>query len=140
MTDHAQPAAAPAELATDLPPERPLWPAIWKGLRMRCPRCGKGRLLHSYLKVNDSCPACGQELFHHRADDGPAYLSILIVGHVMAPLLLIVFEIWRPAPLVLFSIFAVGSVALTLYLLPRLKGLVVAFQWARRMEGFDSPD
>jgi uncharacterized protein (DUF983 family) len=54
----------------------------------------------------------------------------------MAPLLLIVFELYRPEPMVLFSIFAVGCLALSLYLLPRLKGAVVAFQWARRMHGF----
>ncbi|MFC6686451.1 DUF983 domain-containing protein [Jhaorihella thermophila] len=133
MTDHAQTTAA-------LPPERPLWTSVFHGLRTRCPRCGKGKLLHSYIKVNDTCSECGLELHHHRADDGPAYLSILIVGHIMAPLLLVVFETWRPEPMVLFSIFAVGSLVLTLYLLPRLKGLVVAFQWARRMGGFDSPD
>ena len=82
------------------------------------------------------CPVCREELHHHRADDGPAYLTILIVGHLMAPLLHIVFKTWRPDPLTLFTIFAVGCVALSLYLLPRLKGAIVAFQWARYMHGF----
>lgn len=95
-------------------------------------------MLHSYVKVNDACPSCNEDLYHHRADDGPAYLTILFVGHLMAPLLLIVFETWRPQPMTLFSIFAVGCLALSLYLLPRLKGAVVAFQWARRMHGFDT--
>ena len=40
--------------------------------------------MEGYLSVGQRCQACGQELFHHRADDGPAYLTILIVGHVMA--------------------------------------------------------
>jgi uncharacterized protein (DUF983 family) len=75
-------------------------------------------------------------LHHHRADDGPAYLTLLIVGHLMAPMLLFVFTTWEPEPLVLFSIFAVGCVALSLYLLPRLKGAIVAFQWSRFMHGF----
>lgn len=117
--------------------ERPLKPALWNGWRRRCPNCGNGPLLKSYLKVRDACPVCHEDLHHHRADDGPAYLTILIVGHIMAPLLLMAFEIWRPEPMVLFSIFALGSVALSLYLLPRLKGVVVAFQWARLMHGFD---
>jgi uncharacterized protein (DUF983 family) len=30
----------------------------------------------------------------------------------------------------------VGTVALSLYLLPRLKGALVAVQWAKRMHGF----
>ncbi|MDQ7069804.1 MAG: DUF983 domain-containing protein [Rhodobacterales bacterium] len=117
--------------------ERPLKPALWNGWRRKCPNCGNGPLLKTYLKVRDTCPVCREELHHHRADDGPAYLTILIVGHLMAPLLLIVFETWRPEPMVLFTIFALGCVGLSLYLLPRLKGVVVAFQWARLMHGFD---
>ena len=93
-------------------------------------------MLRGYLKVRDACPVCGEALHHHRADDGPAYLTILIVGHVMAPLLLIAFVRYRPEPLVLAAIFSVGCVALSLYLLPRLKGLIVAIQWAKRMHGF----
>jgi uncharacterized protein (DUF983 family) len=116
--------------------ERPTWPALRKGWRRKCPKCGSGPLLSGYLKVRDTCPVCREELHHHRADDGPAYLTILIVGHLMAPLLHIVFVNFRPEPLVLFTIFAVVCVALTLYLLPRLKGAIVAFQWSRQMHGF----
>lgn len=115
---------------------RPLWPALRRGFRRKCPNCGSGPLLRSYLKVHDDCTVCREELHHHRADDGPAYLTILIVGHLMAPMLHIVFVWLRPDPLVLFTYFAVGCVALSLYLLPRLKGAVVGFQWARRMGGF----
>jgi len=115
---------------------REVWPALARGWRRKCPHCGSGPLLRSYLKVNDSCQVCREELHHHRADDGPAYLTILIVGHIMAPLLLLVFETWRPDPLTLFTIFAVGCVGLSLYLLPRLKGAIVGFQWARHMHGF----
>ena len=92
--------------------------------------------MKGYLKVRDTCPVCREELHHHRADDGPAYLTILIVGHLMAPLLHLSFVWWRPEPLTLFTIFAVGCVALSLYLLPRLKGAIVGFQWARELGGF----
>lgn len=79
---------------------------------------------------------CGQDLSGHRADDGPAYLTILIVGHLMAPLLHIAFVHWRPEPLVLATVFSIGCIALSLYLLPRLKGVVIAVQWAKQMHGF----
>ncbi|MEP3919789.1 DUF983 domain-containing protein [Ascidiaceihabitans sp.] len=115
---------------------RSTWAAIRKGWRRKCPRCGRGALLKSYLKVEDTCAVCRQELHHHKADDGPAYLTILVVGHLMAPLLHIAFVTWRPEPLVLFTVFAVGCVALSLYLLPRLKGAIVGYQWARQMGGF----
>lgn len=123
-------------VAQDDQKDRSAWPALRRGFLRKCPNCGSGPLFRSYLKVNDSCPVCRQELHHHRADDGPAYLTILIVGHLMAPMLHIVFVTYRPEPLVLFTIFTVGCVALSLYLLPRLKGAIIGFQWARRMGGF----
>jgi len=93
-------------------------------------------MLRGYLKVRDACPVCGEAFHHHRADDGPAYLTILIVGHLMAPLILVVFTRFRPDPLTMATLFSIGCVALSLYLLPRLKGVMVAFQWAKRMHGF----
>lgn len=93
--------------------------------------------MKSYLKVRDACPVCGEELHHHKADDGPAYLTILLVGHIMAPMLLFVFETFRPEPMVLATTFSIGCVALSLYLLPRIKGAIVNYQWAKRMNGFD---
>ncbi|MGB3314283.1 MAG: DUF983 domain-containing protein [Albidovulum sp.] len=116
--------------------DRALRPALLRGWRRRCPNCGSGPMLKGYLQVRDECAVCGEEMYHHRADDGPAYLTILIVGHIMAPSILFVFTAFRPEPMVLFTGFAIGCVALSLYLLPRLKGLMVAFQWARRMHGF----
>ena len=119
--------------------ERALGPALSRGWRRKCPSCGQGSLLKSYLKVEDTCAVCREELHHHKADDGPAYLTILLVGHLMAPILHVAYVAWRPEPLVLFSVLAVGCVALSLYLLPRLKGAIVGYQWARRMNGFGRP-
>ena len=119
--------------------DRPLWPALIKGWRRRCPNCGNGPILKGYLKVRDHCPVCREDLTPQRADDGPAYLTILIVGHLMAPALLLVFETFRPEPLTLFTIFTVGCAALSLYLLPRLKGAIVGYQWARQLHGFGKP-
>jgi len=121
---------------TDGGQDRPMRPAMFRGWRRKCPNCGSGPLLSGYLKVRDSCTVCDEPLHHHRADDGPAYLTILFVGHLMAPLILIAFVKYRPEPIVLASIFTVGCVALSLYLLPRLKGVIVAIQWAKRMHGF----
>lgn len=116
--------------------ERPVKPALLRGWRRRCPNCGAGPMLEGYLKVREACPVCHEELHHQRADDGPAYLTILIVGHLLAPVILWTFTEFRPDPLVLASTFTVGCVALSLYLLPRLKGAMVALQWAKRMHGF----
>jgi uncharacterized protein (DUF983 family) len=120
------------------PEDRPLKPALLRGWRRRCPQCGAGPMMRGYLKVRDACPVCGEELHHHRADDGPAYLTILIVGHLLAPLLLFVYTKFRPEPLVLAVGFTIFTVTLSLYLLPRLKGALVALQWANRMHGFSA--
>lgn len=131
---------SPELVDADTSQKRKLWPALRAGYRRKCPNCGTGPMMKSYLKVRDTCTVCRQDLTHHRADDGPAYLTILIVGHLMAPLLHIVFTTWRPEPLVLFTVFSIGCVTLSLYLLPRLKGAIVAFQWARQMHGFGDGD
>ncbi|MBY6135257.1 DUF983 domain-containing protein [Leisingera sp. XS_AS12] len=115
---------------------RAMKPALVNGLRLRCPACGQGKLLHSYLKVNDGCSECGEELHHQRADDGPAYLTILVVGHILGFVLHIVYVQLRPDPWTLALILSVVTVVASLVMLPRMKGLVVAYQWAKRMHGF----
>jgi uncharacterized protein (DUF983 family) len=130
-------AAAPAAAGpAPAGPERPLTPALLRGWRRCCPACGRGPLMRSYLSVRESCAVCGERLDHHRADDGPAYLTILIVGHLLAPLMLWSFIRWRPDPAILAAVFSVLGAGLSLYLLPRLKGALVAIQWSRRMHGF----
>jgi uncharacterized protein (DUF983 family) len=107
--------------------ERALWPALRRGWRGKCPNCGEGRVLHSYLKMRESCSNCNQDFSAARADDGPAYLTILIVGHIATIFML-------------FTLFASIAVFLSLYLLPRFKGAIVGYQWAKRMFGFAHQD
>lgn len=122
-------------MTTDID-DRPMKPALLRGLMCRCPNCGHGKLFTGYLTVRDSCAKCGEDFTAQRADDGPAYLTILVVGHLMGPLMLAAFVAYRPSPMTLVTTFGIGCVALSLALLPRFKGLIVAIQWARRMHGF----
>ena len=116
---------------------RALWPAILNGMRLRCPHCGRGRLFRSYLKVADKCEACGEELFHHKADDMPPYLSILIVGHLIVGLMLHLEFSYDIAPWVYVATMVPAALILPLLMLPSIKGAVVGLQWANRMHGFD---
>jgi uncharacterized protein (DUF983 family) len=109
---------------------RPLGLGVSRGFAGRCPNCGKGRLLAGYLKVEPSCGVCGHDLAQYPADDGPAYVTILIVGHlVVAPLLCFSF-IWT------WNVFLVLAITLplvllaTLLLLPRVKGAFIGAEWA----------
>ncbi len=116
--------------------DRPVKPALLRGWRRVCPKCGQGQIFSGYLKVRDHCSVCQECLHHQRADDGPAYLTILIVGHIMAPLMLAIYTEFEPDPIIMASAFSVGCVALSLYLLPRIKGSWIGLQWAKRMHGF----
>ena len=117
--------------------ERALWPALRRGWRGKCPNCGERSLCCTAIsKCARACSNCDQDFSAARADDGPAYLTILIVGHIATIFMHIVFVHFRPEPMVLFTLFASIAVFLSLYLLPRFKGAIVGYQWAKRMFGF----
>jgi uncharacterized protein (DUF983 family) len=136
MSPHLETQLSGTDPNTSEDDARPLRQSLFRGWKRRCPQCGTGHMLKGYLKIRDTCPVCGEDLRAARADDGPAYLTILIVGHLMAPAMIWSFTTFRPDPMILATTFSVGCTALSLYLLPRLKGLIVAFQWAKRMHGF----
>ena len=111
--------------------------ALWRGFRGRCPACGEGRMFRAFLKVDDQCPRCGEELHHHRADDFPAYLVIVIVGHIMVPIVLAVETEIAPAIWISMTLWPAMTLAMALGLLQPVKGAVVAIQWFGGLHGFE---
>ncbi len=101
-----------------------------RGLRGRCPTCGEGRMFRAFLKVADHCPACGEALHHHRADDAPAYFVILIVGHIVVPLVLAVETAFAPPYWVHAVLWLPLTLGMSLALLQPIKGALVGLQWA----------
>ena len=102
---------------------------LWRGFRKNCPQCGVGALLEGYLKPQSSCAACNEDFSHISADDGPAWLTLLIVGHALVPLMLIfgrndLFPMWL-AILILAMVTLVG----VYFVLPRAKGVFIALIW-----------
>jgi uncharacterized protein (DUF983 family) len=126
--------------ARDLPEvaaeKRNTWQAIKRGMRCRCPNCGEGRMFNRFLKVAPSCPACGEDLSHHRADDLPPYITIVIVGHIVVTAILFVFGRWEWPTTVHLLVWLPLTLVLCLALLQPTKGAVVGLQWALRMHGF----
>lgn len=106
------------------------------GARGRCPHCGEGRLFAKWLKVADHCDKCGEEFHHHRADDFPAYVVILLVGHLVVPLALEIERIFAPAMWVHMVTIIPFTITLCLLLLQPVKGAIVALQWRMGMHGF----
>lgn len=117
--------------------DRPCWPAIRRGLAGHCPQCGEGKIFRAYLKVNDECPSCGEELHHQRADDAPPYLTIFIVGHVVTAMLMIADDYWPQADMWIHMVlWPLVAILMSLWLLPLIKGALINYQWALRMHGF----
>ena len=121
----------------DTLPARPKWRSIRRGLCGHCPRCGTGKMFRAFLKVADCCPACGEALHHHRADDAPAYFVILIVGHVVVPLALVVEVAYSPPYWLHAMLWLPLTIGLAVGLLQPIKGAIVGWQWANYMHGFD---
>ena len=114
-----------------------VWTALKRGFRGRCPRCGEGKLFRAFLKVDDHCSVCQLDFTPHRADDLPAYLVIVIVGHIVVPTILWIETDYSPSIALQLSIYLPLTLILSLALLQPVKGAVVAIQWALRMHGFD---
>jgi uncharacterized protein (DUF983 family) len=117
--------------------KRDVWTAMKRGFRGRCPRCGEGKLFRAFLKVDNKCAVCGLDFTPHRADDLPAYLVIIIVGHVMVPLALWMEINYSPPVVLQLAIYLPATLLASLLLLQPVKGAVVGLQWALRMHGFD---
>ena len=61
-----------------------------RGFSKRCPQCGNSPIFFGYIKTFDSCKSCGIKFSNYKSDDGPAYCTIFLVGHILIPLILIV--------------------------------------------------
>lgn len=117
-------------------PDRPLAPAITHGLRGRCAACGEGRMFGRFLKPVSACASCGAAWDQHQADDLPAYLVILLLGHILVPLMIEVNSAlsiplgWQAL------IWPTLAALLAVAMIQPVKGAVIALQWSKRMQGF----
>ena len=107
----------------------PMKLAARRAILGRCPCCGEGKLFRAYLKQVDNCSVCGEAFGHIRADDAAPWLTIILVGHIFVPLMLVFVAFstmpsWESA--VIWSVIFVG---LSLAILPRAKGLFIAILW-----------
>jgi uncharacterized protein (DUF983 family) len=117
--------------------KRDVWTSMKRGFRCRCPRCGEGKLFRAFLKVDGNCSVCGLDFSPHRADDLPAYLVIIIVGHIVVPIALMIETNYAPPVALQLAIYLPITFVASLLLLQPVKGAVVGVQWALRMHGFD---
>ncbi|MBV8593808.1 MAG: DUF983 domain-containing protein [Caulobacteraceae bacterium] len=115
-----------------------LRPAMLRGLRGRCPHCGEGPLFYRYLKVSPACACCAHDLDAYPADDGPAYFTILLVGHLVVAPLFFFSLMWRAPVAVVVPMTLIPLFVLTLVVLPRVKGAVIGLLYANGVSRHDA--
>ena len=104
--------------------------SLLRGFRRSCPCCGEGRLFAGYITMQRTCNRCGLDFAPYRADDAPAYFTILVVGHMIVPSMLILEQSLHPETWVHMALWVPLTLGLSLGLLPRIKGAVIGVQWA----------
>ena len=120
--------------AVNLP--KTAWAAIWRGFAGSCPRCDKARLFRAYLKPVSHCPHCRQDWSLERADDFPAYIAILLTGHLLTPLLVVVNHYFDLSTLAFEALMIPCAIIAVVGFLQPAKGGVIALQWWQGMHGF----
>jgi uncharacterized protein (DUF983 family) len=116
--------------------ETPFLQDLSRGFACRCPNCGEGALFQSFLKTKERCDVCGEEFHHHRADDFPAYVVILLLGHIMVPFALALEDWFAPPFWVHIATTMPLTIVLCLVMLQPVKGAIIALQWRMGMHGF----
>lgn len=117
---------------SELANTRPFKTGFLRGLNQRCPDCGQGKLYRGYLKVAPACEACGHNLSAYKADDGPAYFTILLVGHLIVAPMFFFPIVWETSPLITVPLSIATLSTLILLLLPRIKGAFIGALWSIR--------
>ncbi len=111
---------------------RPFLVGLGRGLTRHCPSCGQGKLFAGYLKVQGQCASCGHDNAQYPSDDAPPYFTIFLVGHLVVAPLLAVTILWKLPVAYAVAILLPLVGAITLTVLPYVKGGVIGAQWALR--------
>lgn len=133
MTDTAPKTdmARDSSIASDTTSERDTWLSIRRGGRGKCPNCGQAKLFRAYLKPVDACARCGEDWLAVRADDGPAWATMLVVGHIIGPIL-VASVLNESIPIwVNLGVIPAIAVIMCLAMLPVMKGVFMGIIWAK---------
>jgi len=103
---------------------------VRRGLGLRCPQCGKGRLFGRFLKVSEHCGGCGADNTIYPSDDAPPYVTLFVVTHLLLPFIFWVERAWELPLWITFSIWLPVIAVITIVMLPYIKGGVIGFAWA----------
>ncbi|MBA2609831.1 MAG: DUF983 domain-containing protein [Actinobacteria bacterium] len=64
---------------------------IWRGVRIRCPRCGGGKLFKSFFKLKERCPTCGYKIVREEGFWLGGYVMNVVIGEGLLAIYLLIF-------------------------------------------------
>lgn len=115
--------------------DRPTFRSIFRGIAHRCPNCGEGALYRGYLKAVGTCDRCGESFVGMRTDDAAPWLTMVVVGHIVLPLLLLSEKFFEPPTWVQMVVWIPVALVLTFLCLPRAKGAILGLMWSKGLQG-----
>ncbi|MEY2397117.1 MAG: hypothetical protein QOJ00_291 [Actinomycetota bacterium] len=83
----------------DIKPDAHLLTMLWRGIRVRCPRCGGGKLFKSFFKMKERCPTCGYKI--DRESNGGFWLGGYVMNTALGESLLAIY-------LLVFAVRVIG--------------------------------
>ena len=100
---------------------------ILRGVRARCPRCGRGRLFARHYRLRARCEVCALNLARYAHD---TWAMIYFSTAALTGVVVIVLILARPRNLLLGR-FMLGAAALAVIVasLPYRKGAAIAVNW-----------
>jgi len=115
------------------PPRPQFRTAIGRGLRLRCPCCGRGPLYQRVYRMYHECPLCGLEFYR----ESGYYVGAMIVNYGFVALVMIIAYLisrtlpeWWHAPINTKILAWMGSAAvLSLILVPVARSLWLAIDY-----------
>lgn len=105
---------------------------VLRGVRGRCPRCGRGALFEGFLRIVDRCASCGLGFGGHDVGDGAIVFVIFVLGFAVVGAALAVEIAYQPPLWLHAALWGPAVLGGTLLLLRPAKGITVALQYRFR--------
>lgn len=109
---------------------------LWRGLRRRCPQCGRGAIYHGWVKLHDRCSACGLQ---YLSDQGDLWAYLVAVDRalfILPLIVLIYFRLYWPDS-IWFYLFTAGLMFGFVYTLPHRNGMALGADYLIRRKWGD---
>jgi uncharacterized protein (DUF983 family) len=108
----------------------PIWQSMWRGIKCRCPHCGKGRLFRGYLDQVERCAVCDEPLAGYKVGLFLPLVVITLMVHILGFVMLNMELTGRSNPLTYIYVLLPLSVIVPLAILPSSKGAMIGLFWA----------